>query len=120
MTTIRELARELSPDNPGHMVETISGFLGHLTRDELQTALTDSLTPEDEADVRAYFSTDARLGDVLETQQAVRAAETALGEAITVRDAAIRDALAEGVAAAAIADALGIHRSRVYQIRGDL
>lgn len=54
------------------------------------------------------------LADVLEAQCAVEAAQDAAKAAVSARAATMRQALADGVGAVTIADALGVNRQRVY------
>lgn len=52
--------------------------------------------------------------DVLKAQRDVEAAQQAARDAITARAAIVRQALADGVGAVAMAESLGVNRQRVY------
>lgn len=54
------------------------------------------------------------LADVLEAQRAVEAAQDAAKAAISARASIMRQALADGVGAVTMADALNVNRQRVY------
>lgn len=58
-----------------------------------------------------------QLTAVRDAQRGVDEAMAALGRAAQAREVAVREALAAGVGATEIAQAAGIHRRRVYQIR---
>lgn len=57
------------------------------------------------------------IDDVLAAQQAVAEAEQKVKLAITARAETVRAALDEGIGAQPVADALGVRRHRVYQMR---
>ncbi|MGP5219516.1 hypothetical protein [Arthrobacter rhombi] len=52
--------------------------------------------------------------DVLKAQQTVEDAQQAARDAVSARAATIRQALADGVGAVAMAESLGVNRQRVY------
>ena len=60
---------------------------------------------------------DALIDGVLTAQEQVKAAEDVLAQRILDRGEAVRVALDAGVGAQPIADALGLSRHRVYQMR---
>ena len=133
MTTLTALADALAAEydiDRAAALDAIETYAGQLQDEDLYDTEAGMLTDAGEAVIREQFAADYSdattpaaqqhdelLAGIREAADEIDELQRKLSEAMHRRDEMIRSAIRKGVRVPAIADAAGLDRQRVYQIR---